>query len=137
MVHAFIIATLKSVQDYHYNTIMDSRSSIKEMFESFFVERAKEKDRLYSAAVYFALVVTLASTFLQVLSSVYENSFRTSSDFNAVMTVSNFCRVVGVSIYSTVPTDEFDLFEEMSREGNDRFKIVFYLQYRRRFMKPL
>ena len=124
MVHGFINATLKPVQDYHYNTIMDSRSSIKEMFESFFVERAKEKDRLYSAAVYFALVVTLASTFLQVLSSVYENSFRTSSDFNAVMTVSNFCRVVGVSIYSTVPTDEFDLFEEMSREGNDRFKIT-------------
>ena len=46
---------------------MGSKSIIKELFEVFFIERAKEKGHLYRAAVYFALALTLFSTFIQVI----------------------------------------------------------------------
>ena len=101
---------------------MGSKSIIKELFEVFFIERAKEKGHLYRAAVYFALALTLFSTFIQVILNPGTARRYFSSD--SVITIIIFFRIAGVSFYSTVPTDEFDFFEEMAREGNERFKIT-------------
>ena len=38
-------------------------------------------------------------------------------ELNSVMIIIIFSRIAGVSVYSTVPTDEFDFFEEMTREA--------------------
>jgi hypothetical protein len=43
--------------------------------------------------------------------------FRNSNELNSVMIIIIFSRIAGVSMYSTVPTDEFDFFEEMTREA--------------------
>lgn len=100
---------------------------IKLEFAMFFRERRHEKLELYRLVVVIGAWLVVISIIIIIAwgtLSILEDTWY-SYDLDVLQVVGAFFRVTGLSIYSTVPTYEFDLFYMMTRPNNWMFLWAF------------
>lgn len=100
--------------------------NIKHAFKSFLKNRRKEKIQVYRSIVIAGFMIMALSVLVFLILSILDNSNPNASVLSQVLFVlSTFGRVVGILIYSTVPTTEFDLFFMMSQPEHRVLKLTF------------
>ena len=100
--------------------------NIKKEFDKFFNAREKAKKTLY--LVFIVISVTLFGIGVAAsISSVMYTQY--SSEWKGMIIFGPLIRDIGIAIYSTIPSDEIDIFQIMIDSPTFRYSVVFLLLF--------
>lgn len=107
---------------------------LKDVFNEFLNDRMKSKKAIYASVSVFGLVIAFIATGMFILTSLaltpYIDAY-SSTQSNAIIiciqSITTFLRVVGICIFSAVPTSELDILEILMRRRKVRIALSIFI----------